>query len=95
VTVTFNTVTFYVHHVTYTTVVFLDINECMRWTFNCTDSSQICVNTDGSYKCECEEGLYWIDNKCKGIIHPFHRDLRKPSQIAVYFHKTKFLTDQF
>ena len=28
--------------------------------------SQKCRNTRGSYKCVCDEGLYWIDNKCQG-----------------------------
>ncbi|XP_031555829.1 mucin-like protein [Actinia tenebrosa] len=39
----------------------------MRWEFNCTDPSQLCVNTAGSYKCDCEAGLYWIDNKCRAL----------------------------
>ncbi|XP_022800806.1 uncharacterized protein LOC111338572 [Stylophora pistillata] len=43
-----------------------DIDECMEFTFSC-DPSQKCENTPGSYKCVCDEGLYWIDNMCKGL----------------------------
>ena len=34
--------------------------------YNCTDEFHKCVNTRGSYKCECEQDLYFIDGKCKG-----------------------------
>ena len=34
--------------------------------YNCTDEFHKCVNTRGSYKCECDEGLYFIDGKCRG-----------------------------
>ena len=44
----------------------LDIDECLEWTFQCPDPSQRCENTQGSYKCKCEAGLYWINNTCKG-----------------------------
>ena len=47
-------------------LVFQDIDECLEFTFQCQDESQKCKNTRGSYKCVCDEGLYWIDNKCKG-----------------------------
>ena len=39
--------------------------------FNCTDEFHKCVNTRGSYKCECDQGLYFIDGKCRGIIIVF------------------------
>ena len=45
---------------------FQDVSECLEFTFQCQDESQKCENTYGSYKCVCEEGLYWIDNKCQG-----------------------------
>ena len=45
-----------------------DINECLNDDlFNCTDEFHKCVNTRGSYKCECDQDLYFIDGKCKGI----------------------------
>ena len=43
-----------------------DVDECLAWTFDCEDDSQMCENTYGSYKCVCAEGLYWIDGQCKG-----------------------------
>ena len=44
-----------------------DINECVdEEYFNCTDVLHHCVNNRGSYKCECEFGLYLIDEKCQG-----------------------------
>ena len=46
-----------------------DINECVNDDlFNCTDEFHICVNTRGSYKCECGQNLYFIDGKCRGNI---------------------------
>ena len=45
-----------------------DVDECLTWTFDCEDDSQMCENTYGSYKCVCAEGLYWIDGQCKGEI---------------------------
>ena len=43
----------------------VDIDECIEWTFKCHDSQQ-CQNTYGSYECVCEDGLYWVENQCKG-----------------------------
>ena len=42
-----------------------DINECLR-DHDCSD---ICVNIDGSFKCECDEGFILdSDNKkCTGM----------------------------
>ena len=45
-----------------------DIDECMEFTFQCQDASQTCSNLHGSYKCVCGEDLYWIDNKCQGLL---------------------------
>lgn len=43
----------------------LDINECVdEEYFNCIDVFYYCVNNCGLYKCECEFGLYFIDEKC-------------------------------
>jgi len=45
-----------------------DINECVDEDFyNCTDEFHMCVNTRGSYKCKCEQDLYFIDGKCRGL----------------------------
>ena len=44
-----------------------DINECIdEDLYNCTDEFHKCVNTRGSYKCECDQNLYFIDGKCRG-----------------------------
>ena len=53
-------------HILKLLAIFSDIDECLEFTFKCKDDSQKCINTRGSYKCVCEEGLYWIDNKCQG-----------------------------
>ena len=45
-----------------------DVDECLAWTFDCEDDSQMCENTYGSYKCVCAEGLFWIGGQCKGEI---------------------------
>ena len=34
--------------------------------YHCTDEFHKCVNTLGSYKCECDQGLFFIDGKCRG-----------------------------
>ena len=33
--------------------MFLDVDECFEGSSNCT---QLCVNVDGSYKCNCSSG---------------------------------------
>lgn len=44
-----------------------DVNECLdEDLYSCTDEFHMCVNTRGSYKCECEQDLYFIDGKCRG-----------------------------
>ena len=44
-----------------------DINECVDDDlYNCTDEFHKCVNTLGSYRCECDHDLYFIDGKCRG-----------------------------
>ena len=45
----------------------IDVNECLfEELYTCVDEFQRCVNTLGSYKCECDQGLYFIDGKCRG-----------------------------
>ena len=47
---------------------FTDINECADDTLN--DCDQICINTNGSYVCECDSGYLLNDDliTCSGII---------------------------
>ena len=49
-------------------VVPLDINECLYWNlFKCkSDKFEVCVNTRGSYKCDCQQRLYLINGSCQG-----------------------------
>jgi hypothetical protein len=44
----------------------VDINECANDTHNC-HSSQICINTEGSFECVCPNGQEFKGGKCKDI----------------------------
>ena len=51
------------------TMYFLsDIDEC---ALNATLCEQLCINTDGSYTCACNEGHQLIEgtNQCQGDRH--------------------------
>lgn len=51
-------------------VIILDIDECAEDNGKC---NQICINTIGSYKCDCNEGyrmLYGNTHTCEG--EPFY-----------------------
>jgi len=39
-----------------------DINECLDDTLNCCE--QVCVNTNGSHYCDCDEGYELNSNSC-------------------------------
>ena len=46
------------------TIYFTDIDECIEGDEHC---NQICVNTLGSYYCNCEPGYQLVnDTKCEG-----------------------------
>ena len=48
-------------------LILSDVNECLDGDlYNCPDEFHKCVNTLGSYKCGCEQDLYFIDGKCRG-----------------------------
>lgn len=55
---------------------FPDINECLEETDNCNDSTQICLNTRGSFVCQnkvseqCLPGFKYDKNKktCQGNV---------------------------
>lgn len=42
-----------------------DIDECATETYDCPKHSS-CVNTEGSYDCECDEGYMSHQDKCVG-----------------------------
>ena len=48
-------------------VLFADINECSLLNITCGFGS-VCVNTDGSYKCECKTGYTGDGKSCSGNI---------------------------
>ncbi|XP_028519369.1 mucin-like protein [Exaiptasia diaphana] len=58
-------------------VTCVDIDECIEWTFNCSASLR-CENTIGSYNCRCQEGLYWIDNRCRELSSGEKKPTPKP-----------------
>ena len=48
-------------------VVLTDVDECNMNTDSCTDL-QLCINTPGSFKCECKQGYRMENEICKGKI---------------------------
>lgn len=48
-----------------TTMSCIDINECERNLMVCSEN-EVCVNTLGSYTCQCLSGYYKQSNSCKG-----------------------------
>ena len=42
-----------------------DIDECLEQSANCTTHGQ-CINTDGGYKCQCDEGFTMQWSVCIG-----------------------------
>ena len=43
----------------------IDLNECANKNACCGEDN-ICVNTEGSYKCFCDKGYYYDGNYCRG-----------------------------
>ena len=42
-----------------------DINECTEGTHNCNEPLRAtCVNTPGSFVCQCNHGFYWNGVNC-------------------------------
>lgn len=44
----------------------VDIDECEESRNNCDPASAVCVNTEGSYRCECAEGYEGEGGVCTG-----------------------------
>ena len=44
-----------------------DIDECARGTDNC-DSNADCINTQGSFQCDCRDGYEGNGRICTGIM---------------------------
>ena len=45
--------------------VVIDIDECLKEIHGC-DVNAVCNNTQGSYKCTCEDGFQGNGTKCTG-----------------------------
>ncbi|EKX42758.1 hypothetical protein GUITHDRAFT_140920 [Guillardia theta CCMP2712] len=41
-----------------------DIDECKNQSDTCNRVSEVCVNTEGSYRCDCAYGYVKVNNKC-------------------------------
>ena len=50
-------------------LVYLDVDECLDGTHNCVLGVSECVNTKGSWKCECDPGYIQGDTQyqCLGM----------------------------
>ncbi|XP_078352119.1 mucin-like protein [Oculina patagonica] len=46
-----------------------DINECLASNlYSCPGQFRVCVNIPGNYTCECQNGLYYINNTCQALL---------------------------
>ena len=52
-----------------------DMDECKQGTDNCHDTLAECINTDGSFKCQCIEGYSGDGVTCVGERDGYHIDL--------------------
>ena len=48
-----------------------DIDECLLNQYECPLRTHMCVNTPGSYKCDCIDGLKPTENGCEGEFDLF------------------------
>ena len=53
----------------YTITCAIDIDECINKTLACPSDNDICINTYGSYECECNKGYSRnaTNGLCEGI----------------------------
>ncbi len=51
-------------------MICLDINECLNSSLhNCSaEAKEVCVNNNGSYTCDCQQGYSLQSDKCEGIL---------------------------
>lgn len=46
-----------------------DVNECENNLHNCILSEhKVCIDTDGSFLCECKQGYINVSDLCEGIL---------------------------
>ena len=48
------------------TLFYLDIDECSNSNSNSCSNNNVCINTVGSYKCNCTNGYRINGNSCQG-----------------------------
>ena len=48
----------------------LDIDECIGGLHSCAETAT-CLNSDGSYKCECNAGYSGNGSTCNGYFNSF------------------------
>ena len=63
-----------------------DINECREGLDTCPSMSSICVNTPGSYRCDCRRGFRFnhTSNSCEGKNLGMQKWLRLRTTSAHY-----------
>ena len=54
---------------------FSDINECKNGTHDCDQDNGTCLNTPGSYTCQCKPGYAGNGRHCSGISYLVSRFL--------------------
>lgn len=67
-------------------VIVIDVNECIENPGICTNG--LCINTDGSFRCECPMGynLDYTGITCVGMYHL----LSEPEEVSLYSPETCF-----
>ena len=61
---------------TLTLCLFIDINECTSNNGGC-DPDATCVNTPGSFRCQCGDGYTGNGNECFGLLLLYSKQLLK------------------
>lgn len=46
-----------------------DVDECKSNILSCNTASDNCVNTIGSYRCECKDGFRNVSGQCEGNLN--------------------------
>ena len=47
--------------------LFIDIDECLEGLHNCFNGTEICINTIGSFECQCITGYMKDNGVCNGM----------------------------
>ena len=59
---------FYVSDIFFSILINTDIDECSLGAADCHSTLAECINTEGSYKCECVDGYAWNGTTCQGKL---------------------------